>query len=189
MASRGSGPLALPGGLGAKCNGFMRRVLLSLVAVTAAVAVALPADAAPAFTTSAKSAVDPAPSRVTQLWQVRVANDGTFDRIVFDLRVSAPGYRVRYVTRVISDPKGSVVPMKGKYFLQIALPGTTTASLAGKPSRVVSLITPNLPEIAQVRKVGEFEQVVSFGIGLNRYRGFRIFRLSNPTRLVLDVHH
>lgn len=167
----------------------MRKVLIYLVSVVAAFAVAAPADAGAAFTTAAKSAADPSTSRVTQLWQIRVANDGTFDRIVFDLRVSAPGYRVRYVTRVVSDPKGSVVPMKGKYYLQIAFPGTTTAAMSGRPSRVVSLMTPNLPEIAQIRKVGEFEQVVSFGIGLNRYRGFRIMRLSNPMRLVLDVHH
>ena len=43
--------------------------------------------------------------------------------------------------------------------------------------------------VADVSTLGEFEQVVSYGIGLNRYRGFRVFRLTSPTRLVIDVLH
>jgi len=166
-----------------------KRMMIGFVSIASAIAVALPAVALPSFTTSAKSASDPNVSRVTQVWQIRVGNNGTFDRIVFDQRVSPSGYRVRYVTRVLSDPKGAVVAMKGKYFLQISMSGTTTASLSGMPSRASTLITPGLPELAQIRRVGEFEQVVSYGVGLNRYRSFRVFRLTNPARLVVDIHH
>jgi hypothetical protein len=30
---------------------------------------------------------------------------------------------------------------------------------------------------------------VSFGLGVKRMTGFRVFRLTNPTRIVIDVAH
>jgi hypothetical protein len=166
----------------------IKRVLVTISAVVTAIAIALPAYALPSFSTTAKSAADPS-TRLTQLWNLRTGNDGTFDRIVFDERVSMSGYSVRYVTRVLYDASGQVVPLRGRYFLRVAISGATTASLPGLRSVMPSILTPGLPEIAQIRKAGEFERVVSYGIGLNRYRGFRVFRLTSPTRLVIDVLH
>lgn len=160
----------------------VKRILISMCASAVALAVALPAEALPAFSTTAKSAADPS-TQVTQLWNVRTGNNGTFDRIVFDERVSASGYSVRYVSRVVADPSGQPVALKGRYFLRVVISGATTTSA------MPTVVTPGLPEVAQIRKAGEFEQVVSYGIGLNRSRGFRVFRLSSPTRLVIDVLH
>lgn len=166
----------------------IRRILVTLTAVATAVTVALPAEALPSFSATAKSAPDPS-TRVTQLWNLRTGNDGAFDRVVFDERVSASGYSVRYVSRVLYDASGQIVPLKGRYFLRVVITGATTSSLPGLPSVMPSVRTPALPEIVQIRKAGEFERVVSYGIGLNRYRGFRVFRLTSPTRLVIDVLH
>jgi hypothetical protein len=166
----------------------IRRILVPITAVATAVVVALPAEALPAFSTAAKSAPDPS-TRVTQLWNLRTGNNGTFDRIVFDQRVSPSGFGIRYVSQVRYDASGQVVPLKGRYFLRIAISGATTSSLSGMPSSMPTVVTPGLPEVAQIRKAGEFEQVVSYGIGLNRYRGFRVFRLTSPSRLVIDVLH
>jgi hypothetical protein len=167
---------------------LIKRTLVSIGAVVAAVAMMLPAEALPTFSTTTKSAPDPS-TRVTQLWNLRTGNDGTFDRIVFDERVSTSGYSVRYVSRVLYDASGAVVPLRGRYFLRVVISGATTASLPGLRSVMPAVLTPGLPEIAQVRKAGGFEQVVSYGIGLNRYRGFRVFRLTSPSRLVIDVLH
>ncbi len=30
---------------------------------------------------------------------------------------------------------------------------------------------------------------MSFGLGIKRMAGFRVFRLTNPTRVVIDVAH
>lgn len=166
----------------------IKRVLVSVGAVVTAIAVALPANALPTFSVTAKSGPDPS-TRITQLWNLRTGNNGTFDRIVFDERVSASGFNVRYVSRVLYDASGQVVPLKGRYFLRVVINGATTASLPGLRSVMPTVLTPGLPEVAQIRKAGEFERVVSYGIGLNRYRGFRVFRLSSPTRLVIDVLH
>ncbi len=166
----------------------IKRVLIVISAIVTAIAIALPAEALPTFSMTAKSAADPS-SRVTQLWHLRTGNDGTFDRIVFDERISMSGYSVRYVSQVLADASGAVVPIKGRYFLRVVISGATTGSLPGLSSSMPSIVTPSLPEVTQIRKAGEFEQVVSYGIGLNRYRGFRVFRLSSPTRLVIDVLH
>jgi hypothetical protein len=40
-----------------------------------------------------------------------------------------------------------------------------------------------------VKVVEDFEGVVRFGLGLRRRTGFRVFRLTNPTRIVVDVSH
>jgi len=166
----------------------IKRVLIVLTATVSAMAIALPVEALPTFSTTAKSAADPS-SRITQMWNLRTGNDGTFDRIVFDERVSLSGYSVRYVTHVYADASGAVVPLKGKYFLRVVVTNATTGSLPGLPSSMPSVVTPGLPEVAQIRLAGDFEHVVSFGIGLNRLRGFRVFRLSSPSRLVVDVLH
>ena len=166
----------------------LKRLLVTIGAAGTALAITLPAEALPAYSTTAKSAPDPS-TRVTQLWNLRTGNDGTFDRIVFDQRVSASGFDVRYVSKVVADPSGQAVPMKGRYFLRVVIKGATTSSLPGMRSVMPSAVTPGLPEVAQIRNVGEFEQVVSYGIGLNRYRGFRLFRLSSPARLVIDILH
>lgn len=167
---------------------MVRRALIAITAGFTALMMALPAEALPAFSTAARSAPDPS-TRITQLWNLRAGNNVTFDRIVFDERVSMSGVSVRYVSRVLYDASGAVVPLRGRYFLRVVITGATTASLPGLRSIMPSVLTPGFPEIAQVRKAGEFERVVSYGIGLNRYRGFRVFRLTNPTRIVVDVLH
>ena len=52
-----------------------------------------------------------------------------------------------------------------------------------------SVKTPLCPNLRQVKLAGDFEGVVSFGLGLRRKTGFRVFRLTGPTRIVIDVAH
>jgi hypothetical protein len=164
-------------------------IALSIASLTAVCTAALPASALPGFSTSPQSAPDPHPHHETQLWQVRPANDSTFDRIVFDERFSPSGYNVRYVHHVVEDASGKPVHLKGRFFLSVSFSGTSTSGAAGTPTDVHAVMTPNLPEVAQIKKTGEFEDVVSFGIGLRHRNGFRVFRLSSPARVVIDVLH
>lgn len=165
------------------------RTPLSAGALTAVAAMAIPAAATPTFSTTPKQATDPHPHHLTQLWQVRPGNDGSFDRIVFDERFSPSGYDVHYVTHVRADASGKRVHVKGHFFLNVSFPDTSTSSAAGTPTNVRTTYTPNLPELVQIKKTGEFENVVSFGIGLRHRNGFRVQRLRSPTRLVIDVSH
>ena len=36
---------------------------------------------------------------------------------------------------------------------------------------------------------GDFEGVVTFGLGVRHRTGFRVFRLTDPTRIAVDVAH
>jgi hypothetical protein len=49
--------------------------------------------------------------------------------------------------------------------------------------------TPRCPNLRQVKNAGDFEGVVTLGLGLRHKTGFRVFRLSSPRRLVVDVLH
>jgi hypothetical protein len=152
------------------------------------VVLALPAGAT-TFSLADKSKPDPHPSQPTQLWRVRLADNGGFDRMVIDQRFSRSGYRVRYVDHVTADPSGMNVHLKGNYFLEVVIHDAGTDAAAGAPTDVHHKYTPLLPEIRQVKKTGEFEGVVSFGIGLKHKRDFRVLRLTSPRRLVIDVKH
>jgi len=152
-------------------------------------AIALPAGATTGFSTTPKVAADPHPTHETQLWRLRPANDGTFDRVVFDERFSPSGYHVRYVHHVIADGSGKRVHLKGHFFLAVSVPNSSTSGAAGTPTQVHHKYTPGLPEIVQIKKTGEFEDVVSFGIGLRHRNGFRVLMLHSPARLVIDVLH
>jgi hypothetical protein len=50
-------------------------------------------------------------------------------------------------------------------------------------------ITPIYPILLQVRAAGDFESYLSFGIGLSQRTGFRVFTLTQPYRVVIDVAH
>ncbi len=54
---------------------------------------------------------------------------------------------------------------------------------------VPSTLTPLCSNLRQVKGAGDFEGVVSFGLGLRRKTGFRVFRLTAETRIVIDVAH
>jgi hypothetical protein len=165
------------------------KLMATATALVAVGAMALPAGALPAFSTSPKHAADPHPHRLTQLVTVRTANDGTFDRIVFGEHFSPSGYQVRYVRHVTADASGKRVQVKGHFFLSVSFPNTSTSGAAGTPTNVRKVLTPLLPEVVQIKKTGEFENVVSFGVGLRHRNGFRVFLLHAPLRLVIDVKH
>jgi hypothetical protein len=168
----------------------LRSQTVFIITTLAAVCgLAMPAGALPVFSTSPRHAADPHPNQETQLWRLRPANDSTFDRIVFDERFSPSGYTVRYVRHVIADGSGKRVHLKGKFFLSVSVPNTSTSGAAGTPTNVHHVYSPDLPEVVQIKKTGEFEDVVSFGIGLRHRNGFRVFRLHSPERLVIDILH
>lgn len=45
------------------------------------------------------------------------------------------------------------------------------------------------PALLQVRAAGDFESYLSLGIGLSQRAGFRVFTLTQPYRVVIDVAH
>ena len=141
----------------------------------------------PAFTTAPKTAGPRGDA--AELYDVAAACHDTYDRFVIRARFATPGYDVRYVRRIVADPSGRPVSLRGTKRIRIAF------NLAGGHDNrgrnlLTRTLTPRCPNLLQVKKAGDFEGVVSFGLGLRRRTaGFRVFRLTHPTRVVVDVAH
>ena len=161
----------------------MRATSIIVGAVALAAATAGSATALPAFTTVAKTTtVGPATPQAT-LTRISVGRHEAFDRIVFRFAGSTPGSRVEYVPRVVQDGSGLPIALLGRRFLHIRFEPTVNGSSANAPS----VITPRFPTLRQLKRAGDFEGVIAFGAGLSRRAGFRVFTLSAPRRIVVDV--
>lgn len=126
-----------------------------------------------------------------QVTAIRVAHHPTFDRIVVQLRGRAPGFDVRYVPQLHADGSGDVVDLLGPASLEVVLapanahnPNTGRSSLT-TPART----TWRLDQVRETAVIGDFEAVVTLGVGLRRRAPFRVLTLTNPTRIALDVRH
>jgi hypothetical protein len=144
------------------------------------------ASALPPFTTSAK--VSAAGGGQAEVFGAVAACHSTFDRFVVRARSATPGYDVRYVSRVFEDGSGDPVSLLGSKRIRVlvrdARGHTQTAT-----NLLPSVITPRCSNLLQVKNAGDFEGLVTFGFGLRRRTGFRVFRLTGPTRIVIDVAH
>ncbi|HYT27052.1 MAG TPA: hypothetical protein VEP73_11275, partial [Actinomycetota bacterium] len=115
--------------------------------------------------------VAPAPTLV----DVRLAHHDTYDRIVFEFRGDAPGYRVEYVPEVHEDATGDPVHLRGNAFLNVVLTPASMHDPQGAstyPGRKV--LTAMLPTLRQARFAGDFEGQVSWGLGLDDTVGFKV---------------
>jgi hypothetical protein len=141
----------------------------------------------PPFTTAPKSS-PPGSAGQTELFGIAAACHSTFDRFVIRARFATPGYSVRYVQQVVSPPSGMPVSLPGAGRLHVVVRqarGHTT----GGTSLLPSTLTPACRNLLKIKGAGDSEGIVSFGLGLRRKTGFRVFRLTGPTRIVVDVAH
>jgi hypothetical protein len=141
------------------------------------------ADDLPAFTCSDKSG---GTSGVTgTITSIRVAHHDGYDRLVFGFATSlaVPPYELhRQATSTFTrDASGQQVTLEGSAGIRTVLRGSDTTP--GLPTD----LKPQLPEIREVANIGNFEGVVSYGVGLKDQACFRAFELSGPSRLVIDV--
>jgi hypothetical protein len=170
----------------------MRRVGTTIAVAVLAIGGGLigagPAGAQPEFSTQPVSVADTnvAPQGQPRLLAVSVGHHDTFDRVVFSFSSRHPGYRVRYVPAVTADPSGKPVTLEGSAFIRVAM-SSVASGPAGAPPAPQGTITPDFPMLRQVKGAGDFEGTVSFGLGLASTSGFRVFTLSGPDRLVVDV--
>jgi len=177
----------------------MRRRLFSWVSILSllfagAVLSAPSADASPycGLVWGSLAKQDPGMSAGT-LTAVRAGQHTCYDRLVLDVNRPLTGWSVRYVSQVIADGSGAVVPVSGGARLEvIARVGVNpTATWFGRVGDTL-VSTTGYRTFRDVAWAGSFEGVTTIGLGVRARLPFRAFVLAGPgagSRLVVDVAH
>ncbi|MEA2635286.1 MAG: hypothetical protein QOH92_2053 [Chloroflexota bacterium] len=164
-----------------------RSILVALAWSAGAVALmgALPASAAdlgPFTCTDKSGGVTGAAATV---YEIRIAHHSGYDRLVisFPTANTMPQYQLtRQATATfVRDASGQPVTLGGSAGIRAVLRNADITP--GAPTD----LKPGLPAIREVAQIGNFERVVSYGVGLATPACFRVLELSGPTRLVIDV--
>jgi hypothetical protein len=163
-----------------------RKLVVVVLALASLLGLASAAFGLPPFTTGPKSA--PGSGGQVQLSHLRTGCHATFDRFVVEARFGTPRYDVRYVRRIVEDGSGNPVHLLGTKRIRILI-RDARGHTQGGTNLLTQVKTPRCPNLRQVKVAGDFEGVVTFGLGLRHKMGFRVFRLTAPKRLVVDVAH
>jgi len=119
---------------------------------------------------------------------LRYATHAHFDRVVIDIRgQQLPGYRTFYARSFVYDASGQAVPIRGG--LGIDLRPAYAHNNAGNVYNGPTLVRPRFPQLMAIAMTGDFEGHVSFAFGLADHASYRIYRLHDPQRIVIDFHH
>jgi hypothetical protein len=150
--------------------------LVRTLVVTSLAAVVLALAAAPAGAQSTPTLTD-----------VRAGGHSGFDRVVFEFRGAVPEHQVRYVDRLVQDGSGNPVSVAGTADLEVVFQGANAHRQDGSPTISPRRFPTGLTAVKEIAQVGDFEAVVTYGVGVDRKRPIKVSTLSNPSRLVIDV--
>ena len=108
-----------------------------------------------------------------------------YDRVVFEFsgpvpQIDPPGY----VNQLIGDGSGLPVPIKGNAIFEMTMRPAQAHNTAGATAS--TRIYGQLRNVQQIKQVGDFEAVLTYGIGLHHTSKFRVFTLTHPSRVVVD---
>ncbi|MBS2937822.1 hypothetical protein KDN32_08700 [Nocardioides sp. J2M5] len=146
----------------------------------------------PAFPTGTDSQyVESRPRSLLVLTDVRGGRHDGFDRVVMQFRgPGKPGWYTAYVRRPRADGSGERVPVAGDSFLDVYASGTTydpdEPAYDYDTRRHVAV--PGDGPVRDVYVLGTFEGNTQVLVGIEgAARPYRVFRLADPPRLVVDV--
>lgn len=123
---------------------------------------------------------------------VRVARQDGFDRVVFELagrEAGQPGWTVEYVDDPRQDGSGDPVDVQGKATLEVRISGVGYPMDTGVEDPGDPAVPPGTELVQQVRTGALYEGVFQAFVGVSREAPFRVFRLEDPARVVVDVRH
>lgn len=128
------------------------------------------------------------------LTAVRAGRHEGYDRVVFEFANALPGHDVRYADGpVAADGSGERIAVDGDAVLVVRMENGLDADLS-KPDAPMTYtgpqrISPGTPTVRELVRVGGFEGVLTWAVGLTGRVGFRVTTLDGPPRLVVDVRH
>lgn len=170
---------------------FRIRIAAALAAALASTALvpAAPAVALPPWQDHATSWTNP-DAREPKVVNLRYATHKNFDRVVIDIDGRIPGGRIHYSRNFFYDGSGEPVPIKGRAGLALALNPAVAHNHAGHSVYDGPKIArPRFDTLKALAFTGDFEGYVSFAFALTHRAEYRVFKLHDPQRLVIDFRH
>lgn len=116
--------------------------------------------------------------------RVAVGTHAGYDRLVLEFaRGPVPTYEVTPRDQPVfsRDASDAEAVLLGDTGVLVVLRGTTVGPTAR------AWLLPRYPAIREVERLGDFEAVVSYGVGVAGVARVRVTTLSSPARLVVDV--
>lgn len=187
-----------------RISGAGIRALVLALAFTGVPAVALASASASsaatcATTTAGWGSLPKSLNRMTSapITNVRAGRQACFDRMVVDLRGRGAGFNVRYVSQVLSEGQGAVVPLRGGARLSVVIKApaydNNTGRMTYRPANRRELVSvAGFSTFRQVAWGGTFEGYTTIGLGVRARLPMRVFILNGPgtgSRVVIDVAH
>jgi hypothetical protein len=103
------------------------------------------------------------------LRNVRFGRHATYDRLAFDFCQPADTTLDATVVKELrEDGSGNRVTLKGKYFIEITLTPADAHSDTGQPTVPRQAVTVAGRNMQQYKLIGDFEGVVTYGVGVMR---------------------
>src|SRR5262245_6094980 len=162
----------------------------SMLAAAATAAVALVLAATPVLAAGSPSTTAQANAQapvIPVLVAVRSAHHPGFDRVTFEFRGPRPGHRIGYVSQLVQDGSGKPVDLAGGAAINVVFELAQAHDSNGHPSVSPLRFKPGLPSLKEVALIGDFEGVVTYGLGVDHKVPFKVLELSNPSRIAIDV--
>ena len=126
---------------------------------------------------------------VSTLVAIRAAAhaEGTppYERVVFEFSGPVPLINVQYVPELLGGGSGLPVTIAGQAILELVMMPAQAHNNQGQGTAPARLEI-NLPDVQEIVSSGDFEGVVSYGIGLDHKTEFRLITLAQASRVVVD---
>ena len=148
--------------------------------------------AGPAFAADTSRDVEEPTGAPLTVTAVRVARQDGYDRVVFELdgeRPGEPGWRVEYVDNPSKDGSGDPVEVEGEATLMVYIDGAGIPAETGREEARSAQVPADAEVVREIELGAVFEGVYEAFIGTSRKAPFRVFRLADPARVVVDVRH
>ena len=134
---------------------------------------------------------------IALLERVALARHEGYDRVVFQFRNVVPGYRVEYVDPPLKeDGSGNRVEVDGDAFVLIRMEqasgfdvATDEGVLVYEGPRRLEGSDAGTSVVRELVRIGDFEAVLSWVVGLSDRVDFRVTTLDGPPRLVVDFRN
>jgi len=110
----------------------------------------------------------------------------TYDRVVFDFTGAVPLIQIQYVKQLLGDGAGLPVAITGRAILHLSCSPAQVHSDTGQAT-APDCVKFNLPVLKEVVRAGDFEGVMSYGLGLNKKAEIRVITLVDASRVVIDM--